>query len=300
MPEPLVIWRFTDGKPGHMQQTLGLTQALSRLTPCEVIDFDVVANPVTVIDFIMGRFSPGLACKRPDFILGAGHATHFALLAARRAVGGRIVVLMKPSLPLFFFDHVIAPEHDGVPESPRILKTRGVLNPMMAGDKKPDSLLFLIGGPSKHVSWDSAAVLAQLDAVIATLPSSICWRITDSRRTPEALREELQRRYGERFKSVDQCQPGWLAEQLAITETVWVSEDSVSMVYEALTAGCCVGLLSLPSGNAGNRVMRGMRKLAENGIVIRFDDWSVAARALPSPPDFNEALRAARWLLEQR
>ena len=25
MSEPLVIWRLTDGKPGHMQQTLGLT-----------------------------------------------------------------------------------------------------------------------------------------------------------------------------------------------------------------------------------------------------------------------------------
>ena len=192
MSEPLVIWRLTDGKPGHMQQSLGLVRALSALLPCEVTDIDVAALPVGVVDVLLRRFPPGLTLKRPDLIVGAGHATHFALLAARRVAGGRAIVLMKPSLPYFLFDMVIAPEHDGLPSGPRVINTLGVLNPMQPGEKKADSLLVLLGGPSKHVRWSDEAVLAQLDAVVAAQKPGCSWRVADSRRTPDSLRTALR------------------------------------------------------------------------------------------------------------
>lgn len=296
--EPLVIWRLTDGKPGHMQQTLGLIRALSALTPCEVIEIDVAAHPVGVLDFALGRFTPGVARKRPQLIIGAGHATHFALLAARRTTGGEAVVLMKPSLPAFLFDFIIAPGHDGLPEGPRVLNTLGVLNPMQPGEKKPDSLLFLIGGPSKHVSWDDAAILQQVAAVVADIRPGTVWRIADSRRTPDSLRTALLQKYGERFRSFAQCPPGWLAERLAQTETVWASEDSVSMVYESLTAGCRVGLLRLPEADRHGRVMRGVEKLIADGLVTTFSDW-MRTRVLRAPGRFNEADRVAEWLIQR-
>ncbi|MGH8494476.1 MAG: mitochondrial fission ELM1 family protein [Moraxellaceae bacterium] len=295
MSEPLVIWRLTDGKPGHMQQTLGLVRALSALTPCEVIDMDLAAQPVGWRDFLLGRFMPGVAKKRPQLIIGAGHATHFGVLAARKAVGGKAVALMKPSLPAFMFDFVIAPEHDGMRESARVINTLGVLNPMRAGEKKPDSMLFLIGGPSKHVSWDNTAILQQVEAVVASLKQGSAWRITDSRRTPDNLRAVLQQKYGERFQSFAQCPPGWLAERLPHTETVWVTEDSVSMVYEALTAACHVGLLRLPEADRNSRVMRGVEKLIGDGVVTAFADWSRVG-GLRQAEGFNEAARAAALL----
>lgn len=295
--EALVIWRLTDGKPGHMQQTLGLVRALSALTPCEVIDIDIAANPVGAVDFALGRFTPGVARKRPQLILGAGHATHFALLAARRTTGGPAVVLMKPSLPSFLFDFIIAPEHDGLEPGPRVITTLGVLNPMQPGEKKPDSLLFLIGGPSKHVKWDDAAILQQLAAVVAAIRPGTIWRIADSRRTPDSLRAALLQKYGERFQPFAQCPPGWLADRLAHTETVWATEDSVSMVYESLTAGCRVGLLRLPEADRGSRVMRGVEKLIADGLVTTFSDWS-RTQVLREAGKFNEADRVAAWLLK--
>lgn len=298
MSEPLVIWRLTDGKPGHMQQTLGLVRALAALTPCEVIDMDLTVQAVGVRDFLLGRFMPGVAKKRPQLIIGAGHATHFGVLAARKAVGGKAVALMKPSLPAFMFDVVIAPEHDGLKEGEHIINTLGVLNPMQPGEKKPDSLLFLIGGPSKHVQWDNSAILQQLEAVIATLKPGSPWRITDSRRTPEPLSAVLQQKYGERFQAFAQCPPGWLAEKLAVTATVWVSEDSVSMVYEALTAGCQVGLLRLPEADRNSRVMRGVDKLIADGRVTAFSDWSRTGE-LRVTENFNEATRVASLLLSR-
>jgi mitochondrial fission protein ELM1 len=294
---PLVIWRLTDGKPGHMQQTLGLVRALSALTPCEVINMDLTAQSVGLRDFLLGRFMPGIAKKRPQLIVGAGHGTHFGLLAARKVAGGKTVVLMKPSLPARFFDWVIAPEHDGVSDGGRFIATRGVLNPMQPGEKKPGSVLILLGGPSKHVQWDDAQVLAQLAAVASTFKPVNNWRVADSRRTPDSLRAVLQERYGERFQSWQDCPPDWLAEKLATTETVWVTEDSVSMVYEALTAGCRVGLLRLPA-KAGSRVMRGVEKLIADGLVTALGDWQ-RTPVMRDVVRFNEADRVAHLLLSR-
>ena len=36
-----IIWRLTDGKPGHESQSLGLAHALQRMRPCQLIDIPV-------------------------------------------------------------------------------------------------------------------------------------------------------------------------------------------------------------------------------------------------------------------
>lgn len=298
MSEPLVIWRLTDGKPGHMQQTLGLARALAGRSRCETIDIDVSSRSVGLIDLLLGRFRPGLGKKKPDLIIGAGHGTHLALLAARRSAGGRIVALMKPSLPLSLFNFVVVPEHDGVTPAANVISTLGVLNPMRPGHKQPGSLLFLIGGPSKHVEWSDDVILGQLQAVVASLEPDASWCVTDSRRTPATLSSELQRHYGERFQPVAACPPGWLAERLAGTDTVWVSADSVSMVYEALTAGCHVGLLDVPRAARPSRVARGVEQLVAAQRVTSFDAWS-ATKAMRPALHFNEAERVAGILLER-
>ncbi|MES2919233.1 MAG: ELM1/GtrOC1 family putative glycosyltransferase [Pseudomonadota bacterium] len=297
MPEPLVIWRLTDGKPGHMQQTLGLAQALSRRVACACHDIDLREHASGWLDVLRGRFPAGAGLPRPGLVIGAGHGTHLALLAARRATGARAVALMKPSLPLALFDLVIAPAHDGLAESARVINTLGVLNPMQGGEKQSGSLLVLIGGPSKHVRWDDATVLHQVAEVAAAQPPSSDWQLTDSRRTPAALGAELQRRYGARFQPWAACPPGWLAARLAVTESVWVSEDSVSMVYESLTAGCRVGLLQLEANRSG-RVARGVEQLLGGGRVTSFADWSMH-HVLPPQAAFNEAERIAPLVIER-
>lgn len=297
--EPLVIWRLIDGKPGHMQQSLGLVRALQALVPCEVLDIDVASQPVGLLDLFLRRFPGGFMKRRPHLVVGAGHATHFGLLAAKRVTGAFTVVLMKPSLPQFLFDLMIVPEHDDMPPGPRVITTRGVLNPMRPGIKQAGSVMVLLGGESKHAGWDDAAVLQQLEIVAASVPDAARLVIADSRRTPDSLSKVLFERYGNRFQAWDACPAGWLAETLAVTESVWVTEDSVSMVYEALTAGCRVGLLKLPAAEAESRVMRGVQRLVSDGAVTRFNDWYSGQHGLDSPPSFNEAERVAALVLQR-
>jgi mitochondrial fission protein ELM1 len=295
MPTPkLSIWRFRDGKPGHEQQSLGLVTALGELAAVDLLDFDVREHSAGLIDWALGRFPAGLARRRPDLLIGAGHATHLPMLAARRVAGGRIVVLMRPSLPVSFFDYIIAPEHDGMTPANNVLLTRGVLNAMKPGEKKPDSLLILLGGQSKHADWDESAIQQQIETVIAHLKPGSVWRIADSRRTPPAFSRALQEKYGERFQPWADCPPGWMAQRLAVTDMVWVSEDSVSMIYESLSAGCRVGILKLPAAKP-DRVLQGVQKLQDDGLVKAFDPDSTALPPVGMP--LCESARAAQWLL---
>lgn len=294
--QPLQLWRFRDGKPGHEQQSRGLIQALERLTSLQITDIDVRELRVGLLAWLAGRFPAG-SLPAPRLLVGAGSATHLPMLAARRTVGGQALVLMRPGLPRRLFDFLMVPAHDNVAPAQNLLVTRGVLNPMRPGTKVTGSVLVLFGGESRHAHWDNKTVLQQLDALAMAWPAL---RVADSRRTPPELSSMLAARYADRFQGWQNCPPGWLASQLAEMETVWVSEDSVSMLYEALTAGCRVGVLELLPAVNRSRVMRGLDQLVAEGMVSRFREWQSRPAPLSAPPQaLAEADRAARWLLER-
>jgi mitochondrial fission protein ELM1 len=294
--QPLVIWRLMDGKPGHENQTLGLIKALERLAaergmPEPVcIDMPLGDYAYTLWDWLFKRFRPGFLKPHPDFIIGAGHRTHWPMLCARRSVGGKAIALMSPTLPCVFFDWVVAPAHDGL-TGRNVIVTQGVLNAMQpASVKRPGYTVVMIGGVSKHFLWDDAQVLAQLEDIMRRHPQV---RITDSRRTPPALRAELAKRWSVEYQPWEKCPAGWLANELAVAENAWVTEDSVSMIYEALTAGCVVGLVGLaPASSRPGRLARGIVQLRDSKQVGQFNHASVCQAA-----NLNEASRVATLLL---
>ena len=77
-----------------------------------------------------------------------------------------------------------------------------------------------------------------------------------------------------------------------------MTQDSVSMVYEALTAGVATGLLEVPARGRG-RVVEGIRRLAAAGQVTGFEDWAAGTPLQPPGVIFDEANRSARWICEQ-
>jgi mitochondrial fission protein ELM1 len=232
---------------------------------------------------------------RPDLLIGAGHATHLTLLALRRLYRVPAIVLMKPSIPMGFFDLCLVPEHDQPPKRPNIIATHGALNRMQPGDKLPGSGVILIGGPSRHYRWDEATVLAQIKALLNADHRD--WLIGSSRRTPAGTEQALAALAGERFVPAAETGPDWLPQQLARAEVCWVTQDSASMVYEALTAGCKVGVLTL-NEQADNRISRGVDALREQGVVTGSPDWSMSGLAVAGAV-FNEAERCAEAVLER-
>lgn len=302
MSDPVVIWRFIDGKPGHENQSAGLVQALAERLPVEVHELPATRPLAAAGHWLRGRFPPGDGLPTPDLLLGAGHATHLPMLAARRARGGRAVVLMQPSLPVRCFDLCLVPRHDAPPASDHILVTEGVLNRVRSEAGKEVGLgLILVGGPSKHHGWDEAGLVAAVGELLAREPQRH-WRLTSSRRTPASLLPALAPLVEQAAGRLElwpweRTGPDWLPDQLARAAVAWVTADSVSMVYEALTAGAAVGILPVPERRPG-RVSRGLRQLIDERRVAEFATWRQQGE-YPTPQPFNEAQRCARWILER-
>ncbi len=292
---PLVAWVISDGKPGHLNQSLGLAEALARATPTEIHTLPALPAWRTGLALLLKRF-PGPPLPAPDLIVGAGHATHLTLLAARRARGGRTVVLMKPSLPRRCFDLCILPRHDGVAADAGTLVTEGALNrirPAITRDSGHG--LLLIGGASRHFEWDSDAIQVQIKSILARTPDTQ-WTLTTSRRTPADFLDALPSSANLTVVPHATASPDWLPEQLARSGTAWVTPDSASMVFEALTAGAAVGVFDLPV-NPKSRVARAIAHLANDRRITRFVNWCAHGTLRPNPHPLAEADRCAEWIL---
>jgi len=298
-----IVWRFVDGKPGHDNQSLGLVRALQRARPLDVFDVPVSQGGMRPGDLLRRRFTAAERLPDPWIIVGAGRATHWPLWLARRARGGRAVVIMSPDLPRSWFDLCIIPAHDNPPSAGNILVTRGSLNPVcrQAG-QAPSHGMILIGGPSTHYHWNPQAVADQIERVIRFSPGRH-WVLTTSRRTPPGFTRLIQQHIHGTNRELEivswRDTPGdWISEQLARSSCAWVTADSVSMVYESLTAGVPVGLLAVPP-RRNSRVLRGLQQLVNERHVMPFDEW-VTGKPLPLPgQDFNEAERVARWICDR-
>lgn len=295
MATTCVVWRVTDGKRGHERQTEGLVRALAAIMPITVQEIPRLPTLRALLSLAFSRFPSSLP-GAPDLILGAGHGTHLTVLAARRTFGGRAVVLMKPTLPVRCFDLCIIPAHDGVAASDRVLVSQGALNAVQVGDKQHDAGLILVGGPSPHYDWAPERVMQQVLEVVEKSPG-VHWCLTTSPRTPVSMLDELHAVSQGKLDIVpfDSVDATWLPQQLEQAATVWVTPDSVSMIYEALTSGAAVGVLDLQAKRS-NRVVRGVRQLQEAGQVLGYRDWLAGRDFSPAQTTFNEAARCARWI----
>ncbi len=292
---PIVIWRFSDGQPGHDSQSLGLAAALHKLVPVEIHDYVVAATGFNFLNLLLKRFPNNKKKPAPDILIGAGHSTHWPMLTARRAVGGRIIVLMKPSLPVRWFDVVIAPRHDNPAAAENIFLSEGVLNTISPGGQhQPDLGLIMLGGISDEYNWQSTSVVDQIKLLISRRPD-MHWTVTSSRRTPAAIMERISRLENVQAMPHTLCQPGWLDDQLALCGEIWVTEDSVSMLYEALSSGARVGLIKVQRAKQG-RVATGVDTLVKEGCIPEPGSFQLTKSDVKP---LQEALRCAQWVQQR-
>lgn len=295
---PLVIWRFVDGKPGHENQTAGLIQALSEQVAVNVFD----VQPESFLQALKHAVKKSFPLQnrlRPALVMGAGHATHLSVFATKRSFDCPSIVLMKPSLPAGLFDLCIVPEHDGVRSGRSVITTTGVLNRIIpAKQLEQDYGIILIGGPSAHYEWHDEAMLERIQLILEK--SDTQWVMTTSRRTPVSFIEKVKVLSCDNL-SIHIAEHGdadWLPQQLQRAGKVWITEDSVSMVYEALTAGGDCGVLPVQRKQS-SRVSAGIDKLIEDRQLTSFDMWMNKAGLLPNRLALNESARVAKQVYER-
>ena len=297
----LVVWRFADGVRGHENQSDGLIAALAGRAQVSV---HTVSTPRNRGIEVLWRTLLGADYRtlpNPDLLVGTGQATHLPMLAARRRRGGRVVVLMKPSFPMAWFDLLIVPAHDHLQSRPNLLTTRGSLNRMRpAIEKNHHEGLILIGGPDREHPWAPEELEAQIAALVEG-QGDVHWSVASSRRTPADFLVRLGQLGLTNLETVavEEVDAEWLPAKLATTATVWVTEDSVSMLYEALTAGAATGLLSMPRRSASTSKRNLGGGLLADGLVTSFDAWRKGQALRPPSEPLDEAGRCADWVIQK-
>ncbi len=301
MKAPLDVWVLSDGKPGHETQSFGLAEAIGRRRPLRISKIKIGGAG--------GRFARLREAWResrrlpaPRLLIGAGHAVHAALLGLSRTADAPCVLLMKPTLPAALFDLCLIPGHDlGGKDTPdHVIPTLGALNRVPPpGDGPRHGGLILLGGPSAAHGWDAEGIRKAVGRIVAACGDRP-WRITDSRRSPAGTLADLSAACPA-LAAYPHAGTGrdWLPQRLAEAAEVWVTEDSVSMIYEALSSGARVGLLPVPAAKKAGRVARGIARLADEGFVTRFADWSPATGLTAPPRVLREADRCAELVLER-
>jgi uncharacterized protein len=294
------IWRITDGKAGHDSQSIGLCNAIEQLKTCE--RFDIPANSLinNCKNILLKQFPPGKEFPDPDIIIGAGHATHLTMLSAKHARKSKTIVLMKPSLPLSFFDSCIIPRHDSPPKRENIISTNGALNPVQPNeDKLTKSGLILIGGPSKHYQWNDESIVNQIKQIV-TEHTNIHWTVADSPRTPETTLSAILNLAHKNINvlSFAETDSKTIREFIFKAGNIWVSVDSISMIYESLSSGAAVGLLDLEQKKK-NRVVDAISALINEKQLTTFAMWQNMHKLTKPSFEFNESERCASLLLKR-
>ena len=301
--KPINIWLITDGRPGHESQLIGLSERLQTKASISITWINATEATTSWLHQRDKALDTGIS-NQPDIIIGAGHRTHRPLRIITKQYQAFSVVLMKPSLPKSLFDAIICPHHDGLSDHPRVLSTLGALNKITPPPENQQRSihLMLIGGPSKHFDWVDSELIEQIKQICQT-DASKHWLLSNSRRTPKTFMAALITCELENLQvnAHDSPEAVPLEQLLEQSMETWVSPDSVSMIYESLTARSPTALLELSpiKPKQLSRVCRGIQHLTDIKYVSTYQQWSHGDTLFPPPEILWEADRAAIWLLER-
>ncbi|WP_407308049.1 ELM1/GtrOC1 family putative glycosyltransferase [Acinetobacter sp.] len=290
----------SDGKAGHRSQAIGLYKAMQRQSADQVTFEEASIDQLPIFSLLSAMFKKSMATlkQQPDYIFGVGSHTQLrVLLLGHVYPEAKTIILMKPNFPFAWFDHVIIPEHDGITASEHVVVTKGALNPIVNEQRhQQNRFLIALGGSSKRHQWNEEKVLASIQQIVDLHPQAEII-LTTSRRTPKEFLDHLnEKAYVSRLKifPVEQTPQGWIFEEMQKAEAVWVTEDSVSMIFEALTAGCRVGVIKLDRLKQ-DRITQSVDQMLQSNLI----SGSASIQALAEAHAFKEAERVATYLLAQ-
>ena len=265
----------------------------------EAVTFEeILIDQLPILSFLLAIFkqSTSAVAQSPDYIFGVGSHTQLrVLLLGKVYPQAKTVIMMKPNFPFTWFNYAIIPEHDGVEASAHVITTQGALNPIVNEHRhQKNRILIALGGSSKRHQWNEEKVLASIDDIVKN-HSQAEIILTTSRRTPNVFLTHLNETplaSHLHIFPVEQTPQGWIFEEMQKAEAVWVTEDSVSMIFEALTAGCKVGVIEIDRVKE-DRITLSIDQIIQSNLVSN----QTSIEMLVEPHAFKEAERVATCLL---
>jgi len=316
LPESnLTCWIVTEGASGTENQCLGIAEALGVIPLVKRIKLRFPWRQLSPWlsfghQYALASGSDQVDPPYPDILIASGRKSVGLALHIKKQSGGKtfLVQIQDPGIDPKHFDLVVAPEHDGV-RGDNVLVTTGALHrvtpeKIAAERKKFESRLerlprprvaVLIGGSSKYYKMTSGNAKKLAEGLLA-LKAGIM--ITASRRTgaenTRLLRETLT---GDNIFFWDGAGDNPYFAMLGLADHIIVTEDSVSMISEAVSTGKPVHIAQLDGG--GRRLDLFHRDLRQKNCIRPFtgslETWSYAP-----PSDMIRTIAAIRQKMNCR
>ena len=260
--EEITIWAFKDGKKGHEKQLEALISELREHKKIKLHNF---------IDYQDHN-------STPDIILGAGNHSHtHMLMAKRRHQSARTIVLMKPSLrPTQWFDIAVVPDMDkyylGKPKN--VITTKGVLSKHSNQEVVKKTGLIVIGGKSRHFHFRKKVIRQQIEWLLNDKFDDYKWKITTSPRSPNM--DAPKHNGNAEFFNWRDTSEDWLSNEMQKNEITFITPESVSTLYEALSTNTKVYVFhhekhNSEHGEISTKVGKNIDKLKKDGSIGYID-----------------------------
>lgn len=291
--KPITLWALLLPEAGFRSQVLGLAESVGATLIEKNVD---LRKPWSILPASLCPFPLwGLDPKRdqlqppwPDVVIACGRRTIPLALAVKRASGGRTlaVYIQNPKGATPSFDLVVSMRHDGL-EGPNVMVVDTAIHRVTpeklaaARDEwrerfaaLPHPLVgVILGGRNRSFRFTPAVadqMIAQLGALSTTEGAGFI--ITPSRRTEPEIVDRFKRFATEHPTSVqfwDGQGDNPYFGLLALSDALIVTEDSVSMVSEALASRKPVA--TVPLEGTAKRHQAFIDNLIHKQAVSRFN-----------------------------
>lgn len=293
-----------DERPGHLTKVRGVLKALSSHISLSVQEIPVRWKPRvlrSIVPYLPG-VTPAVCLTKPvngrvDLVISAGGATEWVNARLARAHGAANIFLgsLRTCSPDAF---TVLPRIE-TGDAPQILVMDLVPSEIdasavaAAAETELSNLggrywTVLIGGDGSGCVWTPSDYAVQADLIIAEAAAAgVRLIVTSSRRTGEAG----ERVWRDKLAAGDRLELGvWysrrevetsprLAAMLGRAERIIITEDSASMVNEAVATGRPVATIA-PTATKPNTLLEGMlQRLEARRLVVRLRgaNWRLAA-----------------------
>ena len=209
-----------------------------------------------------------------DLFVGAGSTSYYALKFYARRYARPSIALMYPKGYRKDFSVIIAGAHDR-PKPRANLKISPVSlsfsHPQGLYKPQRKSIGFIIGGPNSCFEMGDE-ILKQIEGVRVQF-ADCEFALTTSPRTPRATESALEKLSWDYSVIYGREPVNPIGDFLAQCEWVFISEDSVSMISEAVSNGSAsVAILSLKRKDAHNKFDDFISALVSMGYARRYSE----------------------------
>ena len=256
---PPKVWLLSQGRRGDLEQMQALLQALA--WPGEIKTLHFRPPPIPALAPLLLRPHAGdrIAPPWPDLIVCAEAMSSVIAQRLRRLSGGRtkLICLGRPAGDPAVFDLVLTTAQYHLPPQPNVVE---LSLPLTAAPEKPDDdavrltgarpfIAVLVGGASSPEVLDRAAARELADAVCRyAAHHGGTLHVVTSPRTGRKASDELLRRVPppHRVHVYGRSPNNPYRRVLALADEIIVTNDSVSMVADALATEKPVYVYALP------------------------------------------------------